>query len=196
MNDIVPLFPQPLAVYTVDPEPWQNDLRRVPIVRREFHWYSQSSTVLNDYTDLHTELSQRVDQFAEEYGLAEKLDITISWINENRRGDSTHQHQHPNSIFSGCWYWDVVGTTEIHFHRQPTGSLPTWCMKLDERQTQWTTDTTVIRVSQGDLLIWPSYLQHSVPAHLGPGTRRTLAFNTMPRTPWGSDLYAVPSLRG
>jgi hypothetical protein len=50
-------------------------------------------------------------------------------------------------------------------------------------------------VKQGDLLLWPSFLQHSVPQHRGPGTRRSLAFNTWPAAAFGSDLYAVPQTR-
>jgi uncharacterized protein (TIGR02466 family) len=195
MKDIIALFPQPLWVDHLDPTPWQQELRSEEISRRELHWYSHDHQILDRYPDLSAEITAKLDSFAQHYGLVDQLQVTISWINESRKGDSTHQHQHPNSIFSGCWYWDVVGTTEIHFHRQPTGSLGTWVIKLDDRPTPWTTDTTKIQVQQGDLLIWPSYLQHSVPAHQGAGTRRSLAFNTMPRTPWGSDLYAVPPPR-
>lgn len=192
--ETIPLFPQPLARFWVDPLPWQDLLRGEPMQRRELHWYSESNRVLDSYAELRNQLQDAVDGFSDIYGFTDRSEITISWLNENRQGDSTHQHQHPNSIFSGCWYWDVIDTTEIHFHRQPTGSLGTWVIKLDQRETEWTTDTTVVRVRQGDLLIWPSFLQHSVPGHQGRGRRRTLAFNTMPRS-WGSDLYAVPPPR-
>lgn len=164
--------------------------------RRELHWYSETNQVLAAYPQLRAELQQHVDHFHRQImGFLDPVEIIISWLNENRKGDTTHQHQHPNSIISGCWYWDVIGTTVIHFHRQPTGSLGTYYIKLEQAQTQWNSDDTEIKVQQGDLLLWPSYLQHSVPQHPGPGTRRTLAFNTMPKTGWGSDLYAVPPQR-
>lgn len=195
MQEIIPLFPQPLARYRIDPKPWQQELRRVPMERRQYHWYSTSNEITRQWPDLEQALQAAVDDFSTRImGFTDRPEICISWLNESRRGESTHQHQHPNSMISGCWYWDVVGTSEIHFHKQPTGSLGTWVIKLDERPTQWNSENTSITVTEGDLLLWPSYLQHSVPEHPGPGTRRSLAFNTMPRS-WGSDLYAVPPPR-
>ena len=34
----------------------------------------------------------------------DKLIITQSWLNKNKKGESHHEHQHPNSMISGVWY--------------------------------------------------------------------------------------------
>ena len=34
----------------------------------------------------------------------DKLVITQSWLNKNKKGESHHEHTHPNSMVSGVWY--------------------------------------------------------------------------------------------
>ena len=34
----------------------------------------------------------------------DKLVITQSWLNKNKKGESHHEHVHPNSMVSGVWY--------------------------------------------------------------------------------------------
>ena len=38
------------------------------------------------------------------YASTDKLVITQSWLNKNKKGESHHEHLHPNSMESGVWY--------------------------------------------------------------------------------------------
>ena len=43
----------------------------------------------------------------------DKLVITQSWLNKNKKGESHHEHVHPNSMVSGVWYPQI----HEHYHR-------------------------------------------------------------------------------
>ena len=34
----------------------------------------------------------------------DKMAITQSWLNKNKKGESHHEHSTPNSMVSGVWY--------------------------------------------------------------------------------------------
>ena len=38
------------------------------------------------------------------YASTDKLVITQSWLNKSKKGESHHEHVHPNSMISGVWY--------------------------------------------------------------------------------------------
>jgi len=184
------LFSEPVTRQQIWPGTWQQQLDQIPCEYQTNHCYSLSQRVLDTVPDLHQIIEQRVQQWAEQVlGITDTLYITESWINVYNTGDSIHQHSHPNSIVSGTWYWSTP-ETEIRFHKQGLNSSTHWTMKLDQRPTAWSQTEVILPVEQGDLLLWPSYLQHSTTAHTSEEPRKTLSFNAMPRS-WGSNFYRV-----
>ena len=187
------LFPSPAARYRLWSESWKSELDKFELEHRGNHSYSLDTSVLDSLPQLKAAIERDLNDFAQSVlGIAETIYITQSWINLYQQGDSIHQHNHPNSIISGTWYWDTPDT-EILFHKQGLNSATTWTMKLDQQvapDRPFAVQTNSIRVEETDLVFWPSYLQHSVPPHADETPRRTLSFNSMPKT-WGSDLYRV-----
>ena len=102
------------------------------------------------------------------------IDITISWSNRNVFGQYHHEHRHPNSIFSGCLYFDHHDSGIIMKDaRYPQIQWAKEGWNLLNSQ-EWT-----IKPEPGLLLIWPSYLSHEVvPVVAGGPTRYSIAFNT------------------
>lgn len=106
-----------------------------------------------------------------------RLKITQSWLNWSEPGRYHHLHCHPNSLVSGCYYIKAKRKSDkIVFKRpqQRVFSFPAI------ESNMYNTETYYMNVENGDLLFFPSDLNHFVPPVEGEETRLSLAFNTFP----------------
>lgn len=192
-HDLMTLFPTPLAKTTIWAPSWHQQLSQFELHRQHGHDYSVEHWVLDQIPALKAQIETEVNRFAREtLALQEHLEITQSWINVYQQGDTIHQHNHANSVVSGTWYWSTPDTS-ILFHKHNLNQATGYTLKLDaypDHTTPYAIELNQVRVEENDLLLWPSYLQHSVPAHDSETVRCTLSFNAMPRS-WGSALYRV-----
>ena len=108
----------------------------------------------------------------------ERLEVTECWANVSSPGGSHRLHSHPNSLLSGVWFAAVPpGSGQLEF-RDPR---PSGWLRLD-RQTTTAANAQVIGVDPQDglLVVFPSWLPHSVATNRGNGERISVAFNLMP----------------
>jgi uncharacterized protein (TIGR02466 family) len=108
----------------------------------------------------------------------DEFEITGCWANVNRRGASHRIHSHPNNFLSGVYYVQTAdGADTINFHdpRTQTGVIRPPVTEL----TRENTDQAVVKVSAGTLLVFPSYLQHSVDENQSDTERLSVSFNVM-----------------
>lgn len=112
------------------------------------------------------------------------LYITQSWTNQNARGSSHHAHHHFNSIASGVLYFTHGG------------QIPPIVFKSDRRthiqprqiaNNAYNTDTFSFRPQGPIMVIFPSWLDHSVATNEGDEARISLAFNTFLKGDLGSE---------
>ena len=106
------------------------------------------------------------------------FEITSCWANVLARGAAHRAHSHPNNFLSGVYYIRTnPGTDTINFHdpRNQTGIIRPAVFEL----TAENTDQVVVRVQNGTLLIFPSYLQHSVDPNMSAEERISISFNIM-----------------
>ena len=106
------------------------------------------------------------------------FEVTGMWANMNSPGAGHGLHRHPNNFLSGVYYVRVSdGADAINFHdprpqadiiRPPVTAL-----------TAENTDPVVVRVRNGTLLVFPSWLAHSVDANKSDETRISIRFNVM-----------------
>ncbi|WP_332777221.1 2OG-Fe(II) oxygenase family protein [Polaromonas sp.] len=109
---------------------------------------------------------------------AADYEITGCWATVLARGASHKLHSHPNNFLSGVYYVRTCeGADTINFHdprlqasviRPPVTEL-----------TAENTDQVVVRVRDGTLLLFPSYLEHSVDANKSDNERISISFNLM-----------------
>jgi len=106
-----------------------------------------------------------------------KLQITESWVNYTNKNQSHHRHFHKNSVISGVFYFNCVENDEIIFYN-----------KLDQfssfepeilEYTNLNSNSWNYPVCKNKLLLFPSYLEHSVSENNEEKTRISLSFNTM-----------------
>ena len=107
------------------------------------------------------------------------FEITGLWANMNPKGAAHPVHSHPNNFLSGVYYLRThEGADTVNFHdpRSQTGIIRPPVTAL----TAENTDQVVVKVSDGTLLMFPSWLPHSVDASSSDETRISVSFNVMP----------------
>ena len=109
---------------------------------------------------------------------ADALEITGCLANVLANGAAHRAHSHPNNFLSGVYYVRThPGTDTLNFHdpRSQAGVIRPPVVEL----TAENTDQVVVRVKNGSLVIFPSYLQHSVDANMSEEERISISFNLM-----------------
>jgi len=128
------------------------------------------------------------------------IEITGCWANINASGAAHAIHSHPNNFLSGTYYVRThQGADTVNFHdpRPQTAIIRPPVTEL----TSQNTDQVVVTVSDGMLLMFPSYLAHSVGPNESGKLRISISFNMMfsqyaerlSRPLWGSTVDALLS---
>lgn len=122
--------------------------------------------------------------------------ISSSWINRHKGSEFIEKHKHPNSMISGVYYVDVSeNTAPIYFDRNYMyNNLWSETVKVpfqDKNNNQFNTDTFAIAPKQGDLLMFPSHVEHTVPTCESNEYRYSLAFNSFARGKIGTGTTQV-----
>jgi uncharacterized protein (TIGR02466 family) len=108
----------------------------------------------------------------------ESLEVTGCWATVLAKGAMHRMHSHPNNFLSGVYYLRVLpGADTINFHdpRSQARVIRPPVVEL----TAANTDQVVVKVTNGTLLMFPSYLDHSVDANLSDEERISVSFNMM-----------------
>ena len=106
------------------------------------------------------------------------FEITGCWANVLAKGAAHRAHSHPNNFLSGVYYVRThPGTDTINFHdpRNQTSVIRPPVVEL----TAENTDQVAVSVKNGTLLVFPSYLQHSVDTNMSEEERISISFNIM-----------------
>ena len=187
-SDVLSLFPTFVWETRLAPKVWRRLNGRIkdhldtltPDLDAGQSW--QSSHDLHRLTGLD-ELGQCINSTAA--GVLEflkiehrDLEITACWATVNAPGRGHAAHAHPNSYFSGVYYVQTqAGADTINFHdpRSQVGVIRPPVTELIAANA----DQALVRVSDGTLLLFPSWLQHSVDTNSSDRNRISISFNLM-----------------
>ena len=121
--------------------------------------------------------------------------ITQSWVSLKNPNQEHHIHNHPNSVISGVFYWEEVDGENpiINFHR--TQITNTWTLRPkglgtishNNLKNPDFGDNVYIKMSPGSLVLFPSFLPHSVSLNESSKVRKSLAFNSVTSYGIGSE---------
>ena len=147
---------------------------------------SKNSYYLNQdkCKDLKARLTAYVNDMANNVlGFAGEFTITQSWISTKQPYQSHQLHTHPNSIISGVFYYDNPEETSSITFVKPNFTSSIYSLKpiRNDENNIFTADEMHIKVSNNMLLLFPSYLQHTVSINESQVNRYSLAFNAMPK---------------
>ena len=108
-------------------------------------------------------------------GSDSEMVITQSWLNKNGKGESHHEHKHPNSMISGVWYPQIhEKLPPIQFRNSQQRDITLSVKKFNH----FNSATFLLPMRKGELILFPSNLSHSVPANQSDEERISLSFNT------------------
>lgn len=191
MYTVESLFPIPLYKSKIDYSLSDNDLvllQGLKYFRRSGSNLSTENTRILDLpnlSDLKISLEQHLNLFAKEVmNYENSFYITHSWININPTGSFHRAHCHVNSIFSGVLYLRIPNNSPLIQFNKPIRS------EIMVSPLQWNSYNSPewkMSVEQGDLLIFPSNLQHEVLPNYSAEDRVSLAFNSFVSGSIGSD---------
>ena len=100
--------------------------------------------------------------------------ITQSWLNYTETNQYHHKHAHPNSLVSGVFYINCHEEHDkIKFFNDNYKTI-----RLEAKDWNlWNSETWWFPVKTGDVILFPSSLNHMVETKEGDNTRISLAFN-------------------
>jgi len=106
------------------------------------------------------------------------FEITGCWATVLAKGAIHKAHSHPNNFLSGVYYVRThPGADTINFH-EPRNQARVIRPPVVELAAE-NTDQVVVKVTNGTLLVFPSYLEHSVDANMSEEERISISFNIM-----------------
>jgi uncharacterized protein (TIGR02466 family) len=105
----------------------------------------------------------------------QRLVVTQAWTNRNPPHSKHHEHVHPNSIISGVFYFRQSKTLPpIQFSKSVQDGI-----KLNpEKYNILNSETFLLPMTDGELVLFPSSLRHSVPLNKGNEERYSMSNNT------------------
>lgn len=109
------------------------------------------------------------------------------WANVNRPGDANQLHCHPAAYWSGVFYVDPGGAEDesgggelvLEDPRYPMAYMTVPDLVLKDAAGAPMTSQVPIRPERGLLVLFPSWLRHSVRRHGGDRERVSVALNLM-----------------
>ena len=157
---------------------------------------SSNSYILNEPECAETRkfVLEHIKEFAENVMLYnyDTWELSQSWVSRKLPGQHHQMHTHPNSLISGVFFYGEPSeqTPAIKFHKMQGGinqQVLQPAIKPDKRSSKFAWVEFSINFAPGLLLLFPSYLFHSVPLNESKTVRSSVAFNVVPKNRLGSE---------
>ena len=192
-DELMQLFPTPLLIcpYPVDYTKELEWIRNAECRKenkggdagniQHYNRQSEDTFVLDrpELANIRTFIEAKLHEYVTKImASTDKLVITQSWLNKSKKGESHHEHQHPNSMISGVWYpaiHEQLPPIQFRSKQQRDIALST------EKYNTFNSATFMLPMKKGELILFPSNLTHSVPTNVGEEERISLSFNTWPK---------------
>tara|TARA_R110000822_G_scaffold212149_2_gene347622 strand:- start:762 stop:1400 length:639 start_codon:yes stop_codon:yes gene_type:complete len=186
----IPLFATPLTVYSIkhiNQEKIENVLKSIQynnIDKIPNHSsISKSLNVLNEHQDLNglkVKIEQAIDNFSQKIvgNVETKFSLTTSWATETKTNEVSDIHKHSNNLFSAVYY-NIADdqSSPIRFYKYNNETN----MEISpEKYTIYNSNYWDIKPLDKLLLIFPSYLRHSIQRNKSKKTRYSIACNFHP----------------
>ena len=203
--NVVPLFHTPLYVSKID----LTDTEIQNLINQQYEdigprngRMSKTKYVLNEtrFRPLLKKLNKHVDIFTRDV-LKVKHELTFSlknsWCMQHDHGHWAQKHYHRNSIISGVFYIKTSPTSgNISFHNKLVqNNLFSPILQIPfEEENIHNSDTYWIPPEDGTIVMFPSFLEHSVGTNKSNDARYCLSFNYVIKGVLGAGTETMWSL--
>ena len=191
--NVMPLFPRTTTVGKLDLDHEKITKRIAKEFKREGNWHDEDPFnktqpyLYKDpkYKELSDEILKFVNHVCEDVFSYEDAnpEISLMWGTATPKGGSVHRHYHPNSILSGVYYPQNIEYTEIRFY---SPHRPTILPKIRYKNV-YSSVSMEYKPQQGDVVLFPSDLDHDVPINTSDEVRYSVAFNIFFRGEMGHE---------
>lgn len=199
--EIIDLFPTPIGIYKVNLDEHEKSvLLNTEFANHKIYTDMIVSTDTSILTNRQKEIpltynfiKDSLDEYSKTtLATNNKLKFTQSWLTKHQdQEQKTFQHRHQNSIISGSFYVSATQEdTGIKFYKDDDQT---------EKYVKWEQDQELIAnnkyawaqvqfpIETGVLILFPSWLRHSVEGNYSNKLRCALAFNTWFENSIGSE---------
>tara|TARA_R110000803_G_scaffold7143_1_gene22994 strand:+ start:704 stop:1342 length:639 start_codon:yes stop_codon:yes gene_type:complete len=198
-HPIISLFPTPLYIDYLpedllkDHISFLNQEEILHLKRDNYGECSKNTYLLHQdhYKNLNSYILQQATYYAENYLSYNYINYKFSqsWISVKNPEQSHNQHHHPHSLISGVLFYEKnnTETSSITFHRNDKYSetITSHKTKPDNLRNDFSFTSYDIYYKPNTLILFPSFLQHSVSKNTTPLSRKSLAFNIVPKDGFG-----------
>ena len=200
--NIIPLFSTPIIITNLGREFTESELQLflsdIPMMKKDekigmtnhrsedFYLFDNFSKELKEIKGF---CEQQFKTYLEEIEGVDTdlatLRITESWLNKTNPGEHHHTHFHGNSYLSGVLYISCLPNDHINFSNRMHGL----CNNMEfpkKKTTIWSTPTITQNVTEGDFIIFPSWILHDVDQNMTKNMKRiSFSINTFPKGKMG-----------
>lgn len=160
-----------------------SDLNFKKISNQDRAKVSNHSNVLDidDFFHIKYFINSHLNNFFKSvYNLDHQIFLTNSFISIKEKNGFHHVHIHENSFISGTFYISLPNnSSKIIFHKKPEIFKGFENFTYDVREyNAFNSPKIYLDVAPGDLIIFPSHIQHSVEENNDDEPRIVLSFNS------------------
>lgn len=193
-NQILKLFSQPIFKYEVEDYETQNrellkyiyslnENDKLGVKKSNISgWHSKPFNMENK-NDLPNKFLSKINIYVKDvfskYGWIysdEKVKCTSMWAIINKKGNFNIEHTHPNNYLSAAYYLKAPQNCG-NFKVSNPNILSRNLQPLSKEGTEFNANSASIKITEGDLLIFPAYLPHSVEVNESDEDRVIISFN-------------------
>jgi uncharacterized protein (TIGR02466 family) len=193
-NNILKLFPQPVFKYQIDNYQKINEglvkyvyelnkKDNVGVKKSNINgWHSkpfdfkEKENIPNKfYAHINNYIKDVFSKFGWEYNET-KVICTSMWAIINKKGNFNIEHTHPNNYLSAAYYVKAPDNCG-NFKATNPNILNRHVRAKAEKANELNSNSVSIKINEGDLLIFPAYLPHSVEENKSDEDRVIVSFN-------------------
>ena len=194
MSQILKLFPQPLFKYQIEDYKIKNKKLldyiyklygndNLGVKKSNINGWHSKSFDLHDKKDIPSEFYEDISSYIidvfKNYGWIydpSKVVCTSMWAIINKKGNFNIEHSHSNNYLSAAYYVKAPDNCG-NFKASNPNIINRNIYPKSIQGTELNSNTASIKVNEGDLLIFPAYLPHSVEENQSDEDRIIISFN-------------------
>ena len=191
-NNILKLFPQPIFKYQIDNYKKINEELikyiyglhnndNVGVKKSNINgWHSKPFDLKDDipnkfYSHINNYIKDVFNKYGWEYNNT-KVVCTSMWAIINKKGNFNIEHTHPNNYLSAAYYVKAPKNCG-NFKATNPNILNRHIRAKAEQANELNSNSASIKINEGDLIIFPAYLPHSVDENRSDEDRVIVSFN-------------------